>query len=95
MPQSSVIAASLVIAFVIFVINRGELPCYLQLLGIATQANCPKGQAVAPVGTTSTTFPQTSSVSKLGVSLNPSGGGGVTIGVGGINIGIGGGAGGF
>lgn len=40
MNQSSVIGAALAVAYVIFVINRGELPCWFQVLGIATAAQC-------------------------------------------------------
>lgn len=43
MSQTSVIAASLLLAYVVFVIVRGELPCYFQVLGISTAASCPKG----------------------------------------------------
>lgn len=43
MNQSSVIAGSLLLAFVIFVIVRHELPCYLNVLGISTGAGCPLG----------------------------------------------------
>lgn len=41
MNQSSVIGAALVVAYVIFVVTKGELPCYLSVLGIATATNCP------------------------------------------------------
>lgn len=40
MNQSSVIGAALLVAYVIFVINKEELPCYFQVLGIATSAQC-------------------------------------------------------
>ena len=96
MSQSSVIAGSLLLAYVIFVITKGELPCYLQLLGIATQASCPKGQAVAAVGTTGATGATGATGVSIGLGLLPSRGGGSSgigigsIGIGGINIGIGG-----
>ena len=85
MTHSSVIAGSLVLAYVIFVINKGELPCYLQLLGIATAANCPAGQAVS---TAATTLGSNVTVQRAGAGTGI-GIGGVNIGVGGINIGIG------
>lgn len=51
MNQTSVIVAALVVAFLVFITVRGELPCYFQALGIsstgnnsATGAGCPKGQ---------------------------------------------------
>lgn len=44
MNQTSVIGGSLLLAFVVFVIVRGELPCYFQVLGVATDAQCPQGQ---------------------------------------------------
>lgn len=92
MNQSSIIAGSLLLAYVIFVINKGELPCYLQLLGIATDAQCPKGQAVAPVGATTGATGATGTTIGLNIlpSRGGSGGGGINIGLGGINIGIGG-----
>lgn len=54
MNQTSVIGGALLLAFAIFVIVRGELPCYFQTLGVATDAACPKGdqtnvQAGVPV----------------------------------------------
>lgn len=67
MSQTSIIAGSLLLAYVVFVIVRGELPCYFQVLGIATSAGCPLGQV---------------STSGLGVSVGAGSSGGVTIGVG-------------
>lgn len=43
MNQTSVIAGGLLVAYFIFVVRRGELPCYLQVLGVATSASCPTG----------------------------------------------------
>lgn len=34
MPQTSIIAAALVIAFIVFITVRGELPSYFQVIGI-------------------------------------------------------------
>ena len=100
MNQSSVIGASLVIAFVIFVIYKGQLPCYLQVMGIATASGCP--QNLQPAGCTGTsTNAGTSAGSGSGVTVSPvvnignpfrnvPGGGGGGIGIGGIGIGLGG-----
>jgi hypothetical protein len=53
MNQSSVIAGALVLAFAIFVVVRGELPCYLAVLGVSSGAGCPLG-TVSSSGITST-----------------------------------------
>ncbi len=45
MNQTSAIAGSLIVAFIVFVTVRGELPCYMQVLGIATDSACPVGTA--------------------------------------------------
>ena len=34
MPQTSVIAAAVIIGFIVFVTVRGELPAYLAVLGV-------------------------------------------------------------
>ena len=47
MSQTSVIAGSLVIAFIVFITVRGQLPCYLEVLGISTAGQC----AVSCAGT--------------------------------------------
>lgn len=61
MTQTSIIAGSLLLAFGVFVITRGELPCYLQVLGVATDAQCPAGSVSvtglqAPTAATGTQF---------------------------------------
>lgn len=71
MSQTSVIAGSLIVAYFVFVIVRGELPCYLQVLGIATDANCPKGNTgTTAVATTPTSTPATTTlISNIGRSI--------------------------
>lgn len=89
MDQSSVIGAALVVAYVVFVISKGELPCWLQILGIPTGGNCSQTlqQACSVTGTTS-------SSGGLGLSVNPvinaggPGGVGIGIGSGGVTIGV-------
>jgi hypothetical protein len=44
MSQTSIIAGSLLLAYFIFIIVRGELPCYFQVLGIGTAQGCPIGK---------------------------------------------------
>lgn len=76
MSQTSVIGGALFLAFAIFIVVRGDLPCYLQVLGVATDAQCPIGdltQSSAPATTTTTTI---------------TGGGGSSF-LGGIGVGIG------
>lgn len=75
--QSSAIAASLIIAFIVFVTVRGELPCYLEVMGIAsTGCKVPGVTGTAPgfnlFGTNPTSTPG------VGVGVGP---GGVTVGV--------------
>lgn len=43
MNQTSIIAGALIVAFIVFVTVRGELPCYLKVLGISTGAACQVG----------------------------------------------------
>jgi hypothetical protein len=38
MPQSSTIAFSLIVGFIVFITVRGELPKYLGVLGLGSQA---------------------------------------------------------
>ena len=82
MNQTSVIGGSLIFAFVIFVIVRGELPCYLQILGIATDAQCPKG-TVSTSGLGQQIVPAATPISQGGTGLgifgtnNPAGFGSV------------------
>ena len=76
MSQTSVIAGGLLLAYFIFIVVRGELPCYLQVLGVATDAQCPSGnvsstQTQICSGTTTTT--STGSTGSTG-SGSPSGG---------------------
>lgn len=77
MNQTSAIAAALIIAFVVFVTVRGELPCYLEVLGISTGGQC----SVSATGAVSSAG-ATVGVSTGGVSL------GGAPGSGGINIGL-------
>lgn len=103
MTQTSVIAGSLLLAFGVFVITRGELPCYLQVLGVATDAQCPAGE-VSITGLTAPTSNTSSIVGSAGSGLL----GGIGVGIGlsagnqiggdlcslfGINCGFGGGGG--
>ena len=73
MNQASVIGAALVIAYVIFVITKGELPCYMSVLGIATASKCPP--ALTPPGctgsTSSTTTSSTTGGGGTGITITP------------------------
>lgn len=51
MQQSSVIAAALIIGFIVFVTARGELPKYLQVFGISPSPNVGAANAVSGVQT--------------------------------------------
>lgn len=88
MNQSAVIGAALIIAYAIFIITKGELPCYLQILGISTAAGCPPN--LQPQGCGAST---TGTSGGLGLSVNPvinaggPGGVGIGIGSGGVTIG--------
>jgi hypothetical protein len=79
MNQSSVIGASLLIAYVIFIITKGELPCYLSLLGIATATGCPPNLQPAGCGGTGT-----ATSSSIGGSPSV----GITLGGGSPSVGI-------
>ena len=46
MNQSSIIAAALIVAFIVFITVRGELPCWLAVFGISSGANCTLGASV-------------------------------------------------
>jgi hypothetical protein len=79
--QTSVIGGALVIAWIVFIVTRGELPCWLALVGIGPGAgNCPANTAttVSTVLSTVTTFAGTGvgSPSFIGVTLGGSGGSG-------------------
>ena len=70
MNQSSVIGAALALAYVIFVVTKGELPCYLSLLGIATAAGCPPNLQPAGCGTsTATSTTSGGSSPSIGITL--------------------------
>lgn len=73
--QSSAVAAALIVAFIVFVTVRGELPCYLEVMGIAST-----GCKVPGVTGTAPGFNLFGSSSAPGVSVGV-GGGGVNIGV--------------
>lgn len=47
MNQTSIIAGALIVAFIVFITVRGELPCYLKVLGISTGAACQVGGQTA------------------------------------------------
>lgn len=40
MSQTSIIAGAFIVAFVVFITVRGELPCYLEVLGISSGGTC-------------------------------------------------------
>lgn len=82
------------VAFVVFIIVRGELPCYLQVLGIATAVGCPVGNisssGVAPNGG-SVPAGGSSLLGSIGTGIGIANGTvGIIRGVGGILQGIGG-----
>ena len=94
MNQSSVIGAALIVAYVIFVITKGELPCYLAVLGISTPSGCPQNLQPPGCGGSSTTTTTGGGGTGIGININPilgggGGGGGIGLG-GGIGIGVGG-----
>jgi hypothetical protein len=86
MSQTSIIAGGLLLAYFIFITVRGELPCYLQVLGVSTDAQCPQGNVTAGDQICS----GSSTVSTSGTSSSNSTGTGSGIGLGGLgNTGIG------
>jgi hypothetical protein len=97
MNQSSVIGASLVVAYAVFIITKGELPCYLTVLGIATASGCP--QPLQPAGcggtgsSTTTTGGVGSTLGNIGSILG--GVGSILRGIGGIGSSLPGGGIGF
>lgn len=90
MTQTSAIAGSLIVAFIVFITIRGQLPCYLNVLGISNQACGGSGGIQAGQLTGGSNL-------GLGIGVNSisgaSSGGGVPpaigIGVGGVGIHIG------
>jgi hypothetical protein len=52
MSQTSIIAGALVVAFVVFVTSRQELPAYLFVLGIGSNCSSAKCCSAAASGTT-------------------------------------------
>jgi hypothetical protein len=88
MNQSSVIGAALLIAYIIFVINKGELPCYFQVLGIATAAQCPTPLTTSGCGSSASTASGANAIlpgRTGGINV-----GGIIGGIGGIIGGLGG-----
>ena len=71
MNQSSVIGAALVVAYVVFVVSKGELPCYLTLLGISTASGCP--QPLQPAGCGGTATSTSTGSPSVGITLGGSG----------------------
>lgn len=64
MSQTSAIAGSIILAFIVFITVRSELPCYLGVLGISSGAG---GKCPSPkIGSTST-----SSTSSSGAGGSP------------------------
>jgi hypothetical protein len=86
MSQSSVIAGGLLLAYFIFITVRGELPCYLQVLGVATDAQCPQGNVNASGAICSGTSGTTTTTSG---GSGASGSGGGSVGSGGSGVGSG------
>lgn len=86
MTQTSAIAGAIALAYAVFIIVRGELPCYMQVLGVSTAAACPKGAA------TPATPNQPAPAGAVALSVLPSGLGITTgsssSGIGGSGIGI-------
>jgi hypothetical protein len=85
MNQSTIIAGAIVLGYIVFITLRGELPCYLKVLGIGSGgSNCPANnpqstaaQYLTPTGISSTSITTTS-----GGGIGVGGGNGcVTIGV--------------
>jgi hypothetical protein len=72
--QNAITAAALVLAFLIFITVRGELPAYFGVLGLGSKAVTPKPDQ--------TGFGFTSSYGSIstGTVTFPTGGGSVTIG---------------
>lgn len=93
MGQSSITAGLLVIAYIIFVTVRGELPGYLGVLGLGPKPVVPDATARGGLGIASnfTAAIPGSTGGGGGISIGiGGGGGGITIGGGGITIGGGG-----
>lgn len=82
MSQSSVIAGALVLAFVVFITVRGELPGYLGVLGIGNAV--PGGTGAGNAVGRGASFNGGSGGS---VSVGVGRGGGISVGVGGIHVG--------
>lgn len=83
MSQTSAIAAGLVIAFIVFVTVKSELPCYLEVMGISTGGSCKSGCS----GLQGTSFAQAASYF-TGGAAGSGGSGGVQVGVGPGGIGV-------
>jgi hypothetical protein len=80
MSQTSIIAGGLLLAYFIFITVRGELPCYLQVLGVSTDAQCPQGNVTA--GNQICSGSSTVSTSNSTGSTGSSGTGGTGSGIG-------------
>ena len=76
MTQTSAIAGGLVVAFVVFITVKGQLPCYLQVLGISNAggASCPSNVTPSPTATAPAQgagFIGGGGGSSIGISLPP------------------------
>lgn len=49
MPQTSTIAAALIVGFIVFITVRGELPKYLAILGLGSQATSTSAASSSPL----------------------------------------------
>jgi hypothetical protein len=73
MNQSSVIGASLIVAYAVFIVYKGELPCYLTVLGISSATGCP--QALQPAGCSGGSSSTSTIGSTLGGTVGSAAGG--------------------
>lgn len=71
--QTSIIAASMIVAFVVFITVRGELPAYLSIFGV--------GSGVTPSGTGTG-----AGAAQSAISLSTGGGSGISIDLPSINL---------
>lgn len=105
MNQSAVIGASLIVAYAVFVVYKGELPCYFAVLGISTGGSgCPQNLQPPGCSTGGSSGSSPTTTGSLGNTLGTVGGiigiiGGIgrcitspaSCGLGGLPIGGGGG----
>jgi hypothetical protein len=74
MSQNSITAAALVIAFLIFITVRGELPAYFGALGLGPKAEAPAATAPAATTTVSPSVSNTNLMFNLGKLTGRTGG---------------------